>query len=321
MLRNSAEMQETTSQGENEMFDTYENIELFGLTENGSDDLPIPNDEDLADAMVRECFESLITGLQGTGLQSEMEPLAHAFATMLQRRAKAMEDQADRLSLKIRGLIEAQDGSEIAEVEMEKTQRAYEVAFEKHIALELMAEKAAQCYEAEIGSAYTPVTGNRTSKAALETGAVFEAKQLLEQHDKETAERTKIEGIPLIVSGATDWNDVDTIFTKLDIVRDRIKQTRNSEIFLCHKGGKGAELIAARWARARGIQQAKFDPRWSAHGKAAPFKCNDEMLDDKFAPVGVVLFGGNGVALNLGQKAEEKGIKVMRVEKDGTVQR
>mgnify|MGYP001071343233 CR=1 FL=1 len=36
------------------------------------------------------------------------------------------------------------------------------------------------------------------------------------------------------------------------------------------------------------------------------------MLDDKFAATGVALFGGNGVALNLGQKAEAKGLTVMR---------
>ena len=84
--------------------------------------------------------------------------------------------------------------------------------------------------------------------------------------------------------------------------------------FICHKGGKhGAEMIAARWARARGIHQARFDPRWKAHGRAAPFKCNDEMVDDKFGAAGVVLFGGNGVALNLGQKAEANGIRVMHV--------
>ena len=53
-------------------------------------------------------------------------------------------------------------------------------------------------------------------------------------------------------------------------------------------------MIAARWAR--GVAQARFDPRWSAHGRAAPLKCNDEMQDDKFAATGVVLFGGNGVA-------------------------
>ena len=126
--------------------------------------------------------------------------------------------------------------------------------------------------------------------------------------------KSKVEGVPLIVSGATDWTDIDVIFSTLDKVRERIRQNRNQEIFLCHKGGKhGAEMIAARWARARGVAQARFDPRWSAHGRAAPFKCNDEMLDDKFAATGVVLFGGNGVALNLGQKAEAKGLTVMRV--------
>lgn len=40
--------------------------------------------------------------------------------------------------------------------------------------------------------------------------------------------------MPLIVSGATDWTDVDVIFNTLDKVRERIKQNRNQEIFLCH---------------------------------------------------------------------------------------
>ena len=80
--------------------------------------------------------------------------------------------------------------------------------------------------------------------------------------DRETAAKSKVEGVPLIVSGATDWADVDVIFNTLDKVRERIKQTHNQEIFLCDKGGKrGAEMIAARWAWARGVAQARFDPR------------------------------------------------------------
>lgn len=286
------------------MFDAYEKIELFGLTENGSDDLPIPNDDELADAMVRECFDSLIIGLRGTGLQSEMEPMAHAFATMLQRRSKAMEDQADKFQMKIRGLIEAQDGSEIAEVELETAQRAYEIAFEKHIALELMAEKAAQCYELEIGSAYTPVTGNRTSKAALETGAVFEAKQLLDKHDRDRAAKNSIDGPKVVVTGSSETQDCKTIYKILD--RTLAKYPK---MVLCHKGNKhGAERIAATWARNRKVTQVLFRPNWKGHNRAAPFRANDDLLAAK--PVGVLIFGGNGVALNLGQKAEQHGIKV-----------
>jgi len=297
----------------------YDTIELFGLTETDAK-LPIPHDDILSDAIVRETFETFFSQLRGTGLEAEIEPLAHGLATILQRRKVALGKEQARTADKIKALTKTHDGSEISETALEDAQARYLQIRDIEAAMQVMSEKAATCYEQETGNAFIPATGSRASNMAKETGAVFEAKMLLEQHDRETADRFKVEGVPLIVSGATDWMDVDVIFNKLDQVRERIKQNRNQDIFLCHKGSKGAELIAARWARARGIAQAKFDPRWAAHGKAAPFKCNDEMLDDKFAPTGVVLFGGNGVALNLGQKAEAIGITVMRVNVDGTVQ-
>lgn len=292
---------------------TYETIELFGLTEKDAS-LPIPEDHILKDSIVRETFEALIGQLRNTGLEIEIEPLAHGLATILQRRKIAVSKELDRTADKIGALAKCHDGSEIAETALEDAQSRFMQLREVVGAIETMSEAAAECYEIETRHAFIPAAGSRASIRAKETGAVFESRQLLEQHDRETAARSKVEGVPLIVSGATDWTDVDVIFRTLDKVRDRIKQTRNQDIFLCHKGGKhGAEMIAARWARARGVAQARFDPRWSAHGRAAPFKCNDEMLDDKFAATGVVLFGGNGVAMNLGQKAEAKGITVMRV--------
>ena len=291
----------------------YEIIELYGLTEKGAD-LPIPEDHVLTDSIVRETFEALLGQLRNTGLEVEIEPLAHGLVTILQRRKIAIGKELDRTADKIGALAKSHDGSEIAETALEEAQGRFLQLREIVGAIETMSEAAAECYEVETGHAFIPASGSRASLRAKETGAVFEAKQLLEQHDRETAAKSKVEGAPLIVSGATHWTDVDLIFTTLDKVRERIRQTRNQEIFLCHKGGRhGAEMIAARWARARGVPQARFDPRWSAHGRAAPFKCNDEMLDDRFAATGVVLFGGNGVALNLGQKAEAKGMTVMRV--------
>jgi len=292
---------------------TYETIELFGLTEKDSQ-LPIPQDAVLKDGIVREAFDTLFGQLNGTGLEAEIEPLAHGLATVFQRRKVALAREQDKTADKIKALSKSHDGSEIAETALEDAQGRFLQLREISQAVETMAETAAECYELETGNAFIPASGSRANARAHQTGAVFEAAQLLEQHDRETAEKSKVVGVPLIVSGATDWADVDKVFHYLDLVRDRIRQNRNEEIFICHKGSKGAERIAAAWARARGVQQAKFDPRWSAHGKAAPFKCNDEMLDDKFAPAGVVLFGGNGVAMNLGQKAEDKGITVMRVK-------
>ena len=71
------------------MLDTYETIELFGLTET-ADDLVIPNDDILRDKIVRETFENLFCELKGTGLAREIEPLAHGFASVLFRRRQTI---------------------------------------------------------------------------------------------------------------------------------------------------------------------------------------------------------------------------------------
>ena len=286
------------------MLDTYETIELFGLTENGTDDLIIPNDDEMRDQIVMEAFEALIGGLQGTGLASEIEPLAHGFATLLNRRATILENQADKQKLKIRGLIEAQDGSEVAEMELDKVTSSFETLWEKAEAMKIMAEKAAQCYEIETGHAYTPVTGSRTTRDAKASGAVFEAKELLDRHDRDAAERNKIEGPKIAITGDADATDCREVYRILDQTL-----TKHPQMVLCHKGHqKGIERMAATWARNNKVAQVLFRPNWAGHGKAAPFKANDAIIAAK--PIGVLIFGGNGVALNLGQKADERGIKV-----------
>ena len=133
------------------MITPYDQIELFGLTENGTDDLPIPMDDDLQGRAVGEAFEALFGTIQGTGLASEVEPLAHAFATLFQRRAVSLDQAADRQKVKARALIETQDGSEIAEAELDQTTRFYTILLEKADALKVMAEEAAQLYEIETG--------------------------------------------------------------------------------------------------------------------------------------------------------------------------
>ncbi len=81
---------------------------------------------------------------------------------------------------------------------------------------------------------------------------------------------------------------------------------------LLHGGSpKGAELIAAKWADNRKVLQVAFKPDWTKHGKAAPFKRNDAMLD--VLPVGVLVFPGTGFGEDLGDKARKFGIPIMKV--------
>ena len=293
------------------MLTPYDEIELFGLTENGSDDLPIPNDDELQGRAVGEAFEALIGTLQGTGLASEVEPLAHAFATMLQRRAVSLDQAADRQKVKARALIETQDGSEIAEQELDQTTRLYTILQEKADALKVMAECAAQHYESETGEHYTPVTGDRTTRRAMETGAVFEAKKLLDASDRAEAERNRVTGTFIAVAGDADWIESAPIWKRLDAARDRCP-----DMVLCHKGSRGAEKIAAAWARARKVPQVMFRPNWPAHNRRAPFLANDEMLKARIR--GVILFGAGGIGLNLAEKAEAKGLHVARIPKPET---
>ena len=288
------------------MMTTYDEIELFGLTENGADDLPIPMDDELQGRAVGEAFDAIIGTIQNTGLASEVEPLAHAFATLFQRRATVMDETADRLKVKIGALIRSQDGSEVAEVELEKAQAQFEAAWNKAVALKLMAEAAAEAYERETGEAYIPVTGSRTTPRAMETGAVFEAKKLLEAADRAEAERNRVDGTFIAVAGSSDWIDTAPIWTRLDAARERCP-----DMVLCHKGSRGAERIAAAWAKSRHVPQVLFRPNWNAFRKAAPFRANDEMLAARIR--GVILFGGGGIALNLAEKAEAKGLHVARI--------
>jgi YspA, cpYpsA-related SLOG family len=83
---------------------------------------------------------------------------------------------------------------------------------------------------------------------------------------------------------------------------------------LLHGGSpRGAELIAAKWAEARGVTQVAFKPDRNKHTKAAPFKRNDVMVD--VLPVGILVFPGNGIQENLADNAKKLGIPVLKFEK------
>ena len=71
-----------------------------------------------------------------------------------------------------------------------------------------------------------------------------------------------------------------------------------------------AEKIAARWADHRGVAQIGFAPDWTKHGRAAPFKRNDQMLE--IVPKGVMHFPGTGIDDNLADKAKKLGIPVWK---------
>ena len=85
---------------------------------------------------------------------------------------------------------------------------------------------------------------------------------------------------------------------------------------LLHGGNRrGTEHIASAWARARKVTQIVFSPDFKAHGKAAPFRRNDALLE--ILPIGVVVFPGTGIQDNLADKARKLGIPLFDFRKGG----
>ena len=113
-------------------------------------------------------------------------------------------------------------------------------------------------------------------------------------------------GPKVAVTGGLDFNDHRLIWSKLDQVH-----AKHPDMVLMHgKSPKGAEKIAARWADHRAVPQIGFAPDWAKHGRAAPFKRNDQMLD--VLPIGVLVFPGTGIQENLADKARKLGIPVWK---------
>ena len=137
------------------------------------------------------------------------------------------------------------------------------------------------------------------------TSAAIEARDFQRaRKDRETKAHLP-EGTLVAIAGGRDA-DAGAVFSSLDKAR-----AKYADLVLVHGGGPGVEKIAAQWAEQRGVHQVVCKPDWDRHGRAAPFRRNDELLN--LLPKGVILFPGNGITANLADKAAAMGIPVMKV--------
>ena len=113
--------------------------------------------------------------------------------------------------------------------------------------------------------------------------------------------------ILLVPGGKVQFLDKPAgIWTALDRAR-----AKYPDMVLVHGGGPGVEKIGASWADARSVHQVVCRPNWDAHGKAAPFRRNDDIIN--LLPRGIIAFPGSGITANLVDKARQAGIPVMQI--------
>ena len=265
-------------------------------------------DEDEAIAGIEQVVHILIESVAPDGMQlaDERESLLWGFANMLHSQAQRIERTVDRIAQQMRDLERAQDGTEVKAVELERlTDRAHDLG-RRRDAFEKMRDFASDAYRAETGQVWRPRHGSHASQTRRLTSAAIDARDFRRaRKDRETNAHLP-DGTLVAITGGKNVADADAVWTTLDRAREKY-----GDMVLLHGGGPGYEKIAASWADARGVDQVVCRPDWSAHGKAAPFRRNDELLN--LLPKGVIAFPGSGITGNLVDKARQLGIPVMNI--------
>ncbi len=286
-----------------------ENIALFGATpERGELDSRVVWDEDDATCALSEVIRVIVDGItvDGTQMADEREALMWGFVNMLHSQVQRLDRAVDRIVPEMRDLERAQDGTEVKAWELQLlTDRAQNLG-DRRDAFEKMRDLAADAYRTETGDVWRPRHGSHTSHTGTLTSAAIDARDFRRARKDRDTQAHLPDGTLVAITGGKTVSDADAVWTTLDSTR-----AKYGDMVLLHGGGPGVEKIAASWAEARGVNQAICRPDWNAHGKAAPFRRNDELLN--LLPKGVIAFPGSGITGNLVDKAKQLGIPVYSV--------
>ena len=303
-------MENIADQGQSLMAAVCENAQLFGAAPEPDEFDPrdVWDQDDTLDA-VHAAFSILADGIgpDGTQLSDERESLLWGFVNMLDSQTQRLDRAADRLMPDLRDLQREQDGSEIKSRELELiTDRAQNLSARRD-AFERMRDAAAEDYLNATGQTWRPRSGSHTSQTGKLTSAAIDARDFMRARSDRKTQAHLPEGTLVAVTGGKDISDAAAVYQRLDKVR-----AKYNDMVLVHGGGPGVERIAASWAEQRGVHQIVCKPDWDRHGRAAPFRRNEDLLN--LLPKGVIAFPGSGITDNLVDKARQLGIPVQKVQ-------
>ena len=282
---------------------------LYGATpERGEFDSREVWDADDTTGAVLESFRILTQGVtvDGTQLADERESLLWGYVNMLDAQTRRLDRAADKLTPELRDLQREQDGTEIKSLELELITDRTRNLTDRRDAFEQMRDTAADAYRVETGEVWRPRRGSHVSQTGRLTSAAIDARDFQRaRKDRKTMAHLP-QGTLVAIAGGKDIADPAAVIARLEMVRAKYE-----DMVLVHGGGPGVERIAAQWADRNGVHQIVCKPDWNRHGRAAPFRRNDELLN--LLPKGVIAFPGNGITENLVDKARQLGIPVCRV--------
>ena len=295
-------MTETHVQTRSSTAVVLEELQLFGWRPftNEPDPRPLP-DSDAIRTAVADIFDALFSTLSDTRLEPDLEDLLWSMANLFHRTSTRINHELDSNEQAQKRSQREQDGSEVRSVELETLIAEGLTLIERRNAFEAMRDLAAELFETHLGQTWHPRTGSHVSRRSL-TASLIDSRDHLAAKRRVDLEPLLPQGTKIAFTGGLDCNDHTAIWAALDRVH-----AKHADMVLLHGGApRGAESIAAAWADNRSVTQIVFKPYWTRHGKSAPFKRNDQLLDT--LPIGLIVFPGSGITENLADKARAMGI-------------
>lgn len=118
----------------------------------------------------------------------------------------------------------------------------------------------------------------------------------------------------VLVCGGRDYFDQQHVDAVLDDLHETTPITA-----IIHGGAAGADTLAGRWAKKRGIPVESYPAEWKKYRalgnvRAAGPTRNQRMLDEGH-PDRVVAFPGHNGTADMVRKAEAAGVPVMRCQR------
>jgi hypothetical protein len=112
----------------------------------------------------------------------------------------------------------------------------------------------------------------------------------------------------VLVTGGREYRNTKRLFAVLDRFHAERQFT-----FLIHGDAAGADHMAHRWCKRRGVQPVAMEALWDTDGNSAGSRRNKRMLDFAKPDLCIAFPGGRGTA-NMMRLCHEAGVELIDEE-------
>jgi hypothetical protein len=282
------------------------------------DSRPHPTEPQLAQlgsALMTELLDVLLD----TALEDHLTAVCETFIGGLHAGAQRLERDADRRRDALAEQLRDFDGSEVADGELQEAKRLADALDVAVRAVEIVRDAAAGAYATATGEVWSPWRGStrpgQATAAQIDAEAALRTRAARRVADADPGDAV----VAFRASPRGDAaEDARRIFDALNWAK-----AEWPDMSLALTGAKGGERLAKRWAQQKGVRLVLARPNFERHGRAAPFRANDQLLalqpvcvlvlPESLGPASAAAAAPFGPCLNLADQARARGVRCVRI--------